>query len=271
MQCLGASGTDPSAVRRPFLVYALVVSSTAWERSASIRYTVTEWCLCNNLYQASWWLLVILLTTNVCVDSHPRVSTFNLEKCQTLCYFGFRYLGCWEEDEHVKLLQLHRGNVVSVVFFSLGVIPDLLQECEAWRVMQLLCFTVAFPLKPHLSWSTGWSSPKMKYCDLRKRIPLEWKHTAHLLTCHVLRAMPQWLLSVLHLLSGYDRLCIYVACWWMRAVSLSLPSLYEVSPTCSSVPWISGVVTCQTEVLLLSMKKSCWQHDEVLKFYCSVQ
>lgn len=66
LRCTASGGFRDRSVSgwSSLLVCAPVVSSTAWERSASIRYTVTEWCLCRNL--ACRWLSVILLSVCDC-------------------------------------------------------------------------------------------------------------------------------------------------------------------------------------------------------------
>lgn len=81
---LAASGTGPSVLRSP--VHAPVLSSAARERSAFIRYTVTEWCVCRGLHWVCLWISLIPLFVSfaaTCVDIHPGMSTFYSAECQT--------------------------------------------------------------------------------------------------------------------------------------------------------------------------------------------
>lgn len=129
---LAASGTDPSAVRRP--ASCMHQWSPAQHEKGQLPLE-TRW---QNDVFAAVYTEPASGSLSLCVDIHRRASTFNLTKCQTLCCFTFRRLPCWEEGEHVLLLQLHGGSVVVFFVFSLGVIPHCCKECEAWRIMQLL-------------------------------------------------------------------------------------------------------------------------------------
>lgn len=65
---------------------------------------------------------------------------------------------------------------------------------------------------------------------LRNTIPPEWKNTQHtIMHWRFVKKRPGRYLSGSHqcytvVVSVYDRPCVYMCCWWMRAVSLSLSS-----------------------------------------------
>lgn len=119
---LAASGTDPSAVRRP--ASCMHQWSPAQHEKGQLPLE-TRW---QNDVFAAVYTEPASGSLSLCADIHRRASTFNLTKCQTLCCFTFRRLPCWEEGEHVLLLQLHGGSVVVFIFFfSSGGDSTLLQ------------------------------------------------------------------------------------------------------------------------------------------------
>lgn len=179
---LAASGTDPSAVRRP--ASCMHQWSPAQHEKGQLPLE-TRW---QNDVFAAVYTEPASGSLSLCADIHRRASTFNLTKCQTLCCFTFRRLPCWEEGEHVLLLQLHGGSVVVFFFFFLwGWFHTAARNVRLEESCSCCCgFTSpsVFPLRLHLSPGIDGGSLR-KLSRVMKGLELQrclWKNTLLLWT-----------------------------------------------------------------------------------------
>ena len=112
LQCAASGSFRDGSVggEASLLLHAPVVSScAAWERSTSIRYCVTGWCVCSKSYQAGCCLLVVssLQHLQLCLLIFISEREHHwFRKCQSLCIQITALLRGWQPFVFRKHLPL---------------------------------------------------------------------------------------------------------------------------------------------------------------------